>query len=465
MEMNEKNPVAEEGLDIKCEKPAAEETETATAPAAQTPASEEAPMSEHTPDAVEASVAEEAAAPAEEAQATEEANIDALMSEFSMDHLPEEPLLVVQRKPKKPSILVKILKAIGLFILRLLLVVVTVAVLAVAALYMVCDLIFNGPSPEARNVLTMSMLESSGMKWFPAIFLGEEMVAEIQKKDDAPLPDDITDISQIVIDKNNVVQSGSEWDGHPDGIIIEHVPGDTYSAHVMLIRDPSSVYLATSTDHFSKSIPGVSINYQMELEGAIAGINGGAFFDNGTGSSQVGSVPIGLVISEGRVAWNDGRSYNGFAGFNEDNILIVANTITAKQAAEMKIRDGCCFGPVLIMNGEINQAAYNDNSGYNPRTGIGQRADGAVIFVCIDGRQAGSLGGGYNDMIDIMAEYGAVNACLLDGGSSTVMFYRDNYGLYGEAGKLMMVNNYSLLQQAPRRMPTYFFVRPASEEK
>ena len=102
-------------------------------------------------------------------------------------------------------------------------------------------------------------------------------------------------------------------------------------------------------------------------------------------------------------------------------------------------------------------------SGWNPRTAIGQRADGAVIFVCIDGRQAGSVGGKYADVIDIMLEYGAVNACNLDGGSSTVMMYRDTYGRYGEAGEVRMMNSYSLLQKDPRRMPNFWMVRPDGE--
>ena len=105
--------------------------------------------------------------------------------------------------------------------------------------------------------------------------------------------------------------------------------------------------------------------------------------------------------------------------------------------------------------------AYNNKSGINPRTAIGQRADGAVIFICIDGRQAGSAGGTYADIIDIMVEYGAVNACNMDGGSSSVMLYRDTYGRYGEAGQVQMVNNYSLLQSQPRRMPNYWLVRAA----
>lgn len=354
-------------------------------------------------------------------------------------------------------------------LLRSLLVIVTAAVLVVIALCMVCNLIFNGPSESARDVLTMSMLESSGMKWFPALFIGEDAVEQIQANISATLPNDVSSNEQVVIQPGSSV-TDAEWKDHPDGIRIENVYGDTYNAYVMLIRDPSAVYMATSTEKFSTEIPGTRIHNQIVTEGAIAAINAGAFFDNGTTSSVVGSVPEGLVISGGEVVWNSGQApEEGFVGFNEDNILVVAQTMTAEKAMELNIRDGCCFGPVLIMDGQINEEAYNSNSGFNPRTAIGQRADGTVIFLCIDGRQAGSLGGSYADIIDIMMEYGAVNACNLDGGSSTVMLYKDTYGLYGDADKpwdndIAMINNYSLLQKEPRRMPTFFMVRPGSEE-
>ena len=143
---------------------------------------------------------------------------------------------------------------------------------------------------------------------------------------------------------------------------------------------------------------------------------------------------------------------------------LAGETITPEQAEELNIRDGCEFGPVLIMNGEVNMEAYNKASGYNPRSAIGQRADGAIIFVCIDGRQAGSVGGTYRDVTDIMIEYGAVNACNLDGGSSSVMMYRDMEGRYGEPGTVQMINSYSVLQSQPRRMPNYWMVRASSEE-
>ena len=174
-----------------------------------------------------------------------------------------------------------------------------------------------------------------------------------------------------------------------------------------------------------------------------------------------------MVYSEGSCVWKTGAPPNnikGVAGFNEVSILVVhTENIKQEQAEELNIRDGCCFGPVLIMNGEVNMEAYSV-SGLNPRTAIGQRADGTVIFVCIDGRRAGSTGGSYADLIDIMQEYGAVNACNMDGGSSTVMMYRDEYGRCGDAGQVQIINSYSLLQKEPRRMQYYWMVRPAGEE-
>lgn len=348
-------------------------------------------------------------------------------------------------------------------VLRCLLVLFTIVVLAFVGLCMTLNLIFNGPSESARDVLTMSLLESSAMKWVPAVFIGEETVAQIQNKDTTPLPEDVSDISQIVIDINSA--SSDEWKDYPDGIRIETVYGGTYTAHVMLIRDPSSVYLATSTDKFNINIDGTRIHRQIETEGAIAAINAGAFNDDGTAQSYIGSLPIGMVVSKGKILWDDGKSYDGFAGLTEDNILVVANTINRTQVEELKIRDGCCFGPVLLMNGTVNDAAYNSNSGYNPRTAIGQRSDGTIIFLCVDGRQAGSLGATHADLVNIMVGYGAVNACNLDGGASTVMLYRDNYGRYGTTGEVVMLNSYSLLQESPRKMPTFFMVRASGSEE
>ena len=356
-------------------------------------------------------------------------------------------------------------KSLMQILFRTVLCLVIVVGLLFGGLCMVLNQVFNGPSPAARDVLTMSLLEASGTKWLPGIFLGDAKVEYIKNGGSELFEEEAPEVLPIEINTDSSLTANDhEWKDYPDGVRIEEVSGDTYNAYVMIVRDPSRVYLATSSDQFSMSVPGTRITEQIEKEGAIAAVNAGAFFDNGTSSPSVGSVPEGLVISGSKVVWNSGAApEEGFVGFNQDNVLVVADTMTANRAMELGIRDGCCFGPVLIQNGGINNEVYNTNSGYNPRTAIGQRADGAVILLCIDGRQAGSLGGTYADIINIMVEYEAVNACNLDGGSSTVMLYRDTQGRYGEAGQVKMINNYSLLQEKPRKMPTFIMVRPSDE--
>ena len=258
-------------------------------------------------------------------------------------------------------------------------------------------------------------------------------------------------------------KQNDEWANSPDGIHIETYEGETFTAHIMVIRNPANVYLATSTDDFSTETPGISMDAAIDKENAIAAINASYFWDDGSGSLAVGSLPVGLVLSHNTVVWDkfhDMVPQSGFVGFNEDNILIVSDSMTAEEASALGIRDGCAGGPILMINGKPVEEIYTGQSGYNPRTAIGQRADGAVLFVCADGRNPESLGATYGDVIRIMEEYEAVNACILRGGSASNMLYRDVYGRYGEAGETLIFN--PLYGDSPivlRRMPTFWMVK------
>ncbi len=371
-----------------------------------------------------------------------------------------------RKKAKKATKKRSLARKIFCFVRRTLLVILLVVLLVVAAAAMACHAIFNGPSQDAKEMLYSTFMEPSGTKWIPGLFLSDEEIDAIENKQ-TPLPPTPDISGQITINTDTSINGDNdEWKDHPDGIRIEHIAGESYTAHIMIIRDPSRVYLGTSNRNFQETRPGLRLDNAVETFNAVAGINGGAFWDNGTSDPKVGTVPEGLVISQGEVLWTqqDTFSVKGFAGFTEDHVLVVAQSMTAKKAKELGIRDGVGFGPVLIVDGKSVAEVYNDKSGgQNPRTCIGQRADGAVIFLCIDGRQANSLGGTFADCIDILTEYGAVNACNMDGGSSSTMMYRDVYGKYKEKGTLFMVNNYSLLQEKPRKLPTFFLVAPEKE--
>lgn len=353
------------------------------------------------------------------------------------------------------------------WIRRALLIMITAGVLYGVNEYKRIETILTGPSAVARDSLALQLFEDSRTSWIPGRFMSAEDIAalsSIQEEQAQQQPSDLDQKLPVVMELP-AAEEEDEWKDHPDGIRIMNIPGETYQAYAMLIRDPSRVYLGLSNPQLSRSVPGKRITEAMETEGAVAAINSGAFYDNGTSEPEVGATPEGLVISEGVCAWERGTPPSkGFAGFTKDNRLYVSESnINKSQAEELGIRDGCCFGPALIIDGKPNEAAYKKLPGRQPRTAIGQREDGTVIFLCVDGRQASSVGGNIEDIVNLMVELGAVNACNMDGGSSTVMMYQDHLGKYGDADKTYMVNSYSQLQPEPRRMPDYWMVRPEKE--
>ena len=79
-------------------------------------------------------------------------------------------------------------------------------------------------------------------------------------------------------------------------------------------------------------------------------------------------------------------------------------------------------------------------------TALGQREDGALLLLVLDGRSINTLGATMEDVVNIMLEYGAINAGNLDGGSSSVMVY---------GGEII---NHCASVTGPRRIPTGFIV-------
>ena len=105
-------------------------------------------------------------------------------------------------------------------------------------------------------------------------------------------------------------------------------------------------------------------------------------------------------------------------GFDKDDKLVLGR-ISDRQALNMGLRDAIEFGPYLIINGKRSFVRGNGGWGIAPRSAIGQRQDGIVLFLVINGRLTTSIGADMVDLCDIMENYGAYNAANLDGGSSS----------------------------------------------
>ena len=350
------------------------------------------------------------------------------------------------RKTEWPA---SLLKALG----RLLLVLLETAVLLVIVLYGVMYVLAKGPSPTARDLFVMSVRETSAVGFLADLFFTPEEIAAIEAKE-AEEEYIETDTSLIVMPTEPTGEQAvtgpvaDEWglvDEDGDGIIIDRITGEGYNGFMMVVLDPSRVIMGCRPEYFGGS--GATVAEMAEHFGAVAAINAGGFEDlNGNGR---GETPDSMVVFEGRIYYAESGVRNGFVGIDSSHILHVGK-LYPDAVRERDIQYGVSFGPVLVANGEITQQA-REGSGVNPRTAIGQRSDGAILMMVIDGRQLTSLGATYGDVAEIMVEYGAVNACNLDGGSSTLMWFEGEY-----------INNCASVIGI-RPVPTTFLVLPKED--
>ena len=195
-----------------------------------------------------------------------------------------------------------------------------------------------------------------------------------------------------------------------------------FRGKMAVIYDPSHVKLGVSRGSGTEleSSYGQFITTIASRYNAVLAINAGGFYDPDWNST--GGVPHGVVISNGKLIANNIRanSSGGIIGFNQDNKLVLSR-MSASQALKAGIRDAVDFGPFLIVNGKASYINGNGGWGEAPRTAIGQREDGIVLLLVIDGRQKGSIGADMGDLTQIFLDYGAINAANLDGGTSTAM--------------------------------------------
>lgn len=306
-------------------------------------------------------------------------------------------------------------------ILRIAVALVTTVLVVLLALLGVILVFEKGPSPTARNIFCITCLETSALKFVPHIFLSNEEVNEITAANAIVSTEELTntDLVHIPSDNENPTASDPNIDPDGDGIDIFELSGPTYKGRMMVVYDPSRVFVGTC-GVLGENGKGKTVDEMCKAYGVSAGINAGAFGD--VGGAGNGGTPIGVVISEGKHLWADKSSTWDMVGITNENKL-VCGKMTVQAALDMGVRDAVYFGPSLVINGEpLDQ--LGSGSGLNPRAAIGQRADGAILLLTIDGRQSNSLGASYADVRDQMVKFGAVNAYNLDGGASTTMIYK-----------------------------------------
>ena len=276
-----------------------------------------------------------------------------------------------------------------------------------------------------RNIWIETAMTTDQHKWlatafFPDRLVDEVMAAQVDIKDIG-----VTDIygnqSADILGQEYLVEGEKDKFGNEvfannveEGVVILKVESTNFVGKLVLVDDPSRVFLGT-TDY--KGSRGEFICDYLEKENAVVGVNASGFID--TGGTSLGGLISGQCVSQGEY-WGTYKSKYTLLGFDTDNRLVVGGMDNWE---DYNIRDGIQFRPTLILNGK---KVVSDSAGWGlqPRTVVGQSANGVVMLLVIDGRQFGySLGATMEDCADILLQYGAVTAGACDGGSSSVIAY------------------------------------------
>ena len=315
---------------------------------------------------------------------------------------------------------------------KILLVILITVLFVIITLFAMIKMICSGISESAKELFATTMLETGQMKFLATMFLSKEELQDLVDRNSVEAMNTEVDTALITVVGN---ETNEEFD--KNGIEIKEISGNTFFAKMLIINDPTRVKLATT---YPWKEYGLELEKLVNQSDSIAGVNGGLYLSTGNKGGQ----PLGVVVANGEIQYNK-PGYAGLhlIGFDENNILRIESLEgkNANQIEELikteKIRDAVTFQEEssdannhfvkLIINGE-ERAVDGKGSGANPRTAIGQRADGTVLLLVTDGRGAsGHLGATAADLIKIMKEYGAVNAANLDGGSSSSMYYNGKY--------------------------------------
>lgn len=307
-----------------------------------------------------------------------------------------------------------------------------------------------------RNIWIETAMTTDQHKWlatafFPDRLVDEVMAAQVDIKDIG-----VTDIygnqSADVLGQEYLVEGEKDKFGNEvfannveEGVVILKVESTNFVGKLVLVDDPSRVFLG-ATDY--KGSRGEFICDYLEKENAVVGVNASGFID--TGGTSLGGQVSGQCVSQGEY-WGTYKSKYTLLGFDTDNRLVVGGMDNWE---DYNIRDGIQFRPTLILNG---QKVVSDSAGWGlqPRTVVGQSANGVVMLLVIDGRQFGySLGATMEDCADILLQYGAVTAGACDGGSSSVIAYN------GE-----IINEPSTDMPTGRYLPNAWLVRSKSADK
>lgn len=150
--------------------------------------------------------------------------------------------------------------------------------------------------------------------------------------------------------------------------------------------------------------------------------------DGGLTMSCARTLTVERISTEGgAAAIPAGKVLLSFSGSASDEMKAAAATLYEGQQVPLKISCPAGWENVSYAIGSLYKLVTDgkavegvSDSASAPRTAVGQKADGSLVFYTIDGRQSGySVGVTLQKLAARLVELGCVEATVMDGGGST----------------------------------------------
>ena len=292
---------------------------------------------------------------------------------------------------------------------RILLVLDVLALVFLAVVY--------GPWAGFRNWYVTTALSTSSHKYLAYAIYSSDQLQTIMSNNQLEVIEQISDGSLITFEEAGVTASSTDLEreilNNPDGADyrIIAISGSGYSGWLTVLYDPTRLTLAVA-----ESDNGATVSQLARQNDALLAVNGGGF----DRSRKEKSADGGLIV-DGRL-YCDSDETEELICLTKEGKLLLSHSTAGQLAETEELSWALHFSPFLIVNG-VSASVSGNAGGQQPRTAIGQRPDGIIILMTIDGRGAnGSFGINYAGMISIFEQCGCVNAANLDGGGSTTLY-------------------------------------------
>lgn len=285
--------------------------------------------------------------------------------------------------------------------------------------------VLYGPWASFRNFWITTSMKTLNHQYLARIFYSDDTIEKVMADNVVIEVDESINLS--LIDKNyeEVTKYSDRYErkilnrDKNDIYKVINIDGSGYNGFLVAIYDPSKIKLVL-TRYLEKQ--GELLTTYADIYDADIAINASGYYDP-LGKNN-GGTPTGSVVKDGKLVFSGTPKElsGGVIGFDYNNNLILSKDSMNVALKKYNLRDAIEFGPFLIINGKPSFIKGNGGWGIAPRTAIGQRKDGIVLLLIIDGRKPGySLGADMVELTRIMTNYKAINAANLDGGASTTL--------------------------------------------